>query len=670
LAVRQLEFYVTRFEGTGGDEVGSDLQIYVPYTVSSNSAGVVSQGTLPDNDNFYPPKETVNFNFPIPGIVNSKTVVAFDFEGRDHDTYSDDDSLGRIIGQGNLDNGWLLNQGLHNLDNDAFHMTAGMRRPGVPLDPDPEKFRGQGFWSFKNFTTDDLSQKQYADTFVDVDEGTTISVNPLSWLDEAWESIFYHVAYNDMAENGNCFGMCVESIYGQVGRSFFNEPLFKYTSDEPGLRNEINIKHGYQCGASVIDWFVGQFLMMNTHDPTSVFEDTMEANARGDSSVISMSNGYFKAGGHVVRPYAWSKPSGDHWIISVANPNFVAPGGTPPEKVRPNDAEGCLIHIDVDNNGLNSKFRFEFEAGDVWEGGQWSGGRMHYIPYSTLSEQPRTPGYEVLALLAGGLFVIVGSAGESNQISDQAGNTFYEPGLTGAPTQWQEIRRDGTTLLGNVARMPMFSDGDGNGAFPEIYFVRGTGATLQHRIAPRTETPPHEPYHWLMRSPTLSAAIALEAASAVEDAVTLERTGTFDQAISLHMSPGGSNRKAELRLEGWRGLDGKDGKWFHVHDLSLAPGQVIHMRLDEAGSELLLKNEGPELKCNVSVKDSNTKEVLLESGKGTRIRPDWEHPDQPWVIEEAHDSLRHFLERRGLLPQLGIRAYFPSTESVRELIQA
>jgi hypothetical protein len=679
LAVRQLEFFVTRFAGTGGDEIGSSgLEIYVPYTVASNSAGIISQGTLQDGDDFYPAEATVNLNFPIPGVVNGKTVVAIDFEGKDHDNVGEDGTLGRIKeyengvekGHYDIDNGWQLNLGIVLFENDAFHMNAGMRRPGVPLDPDPEKFRGQGFWSFKNFKTDDLSTKQYADTFRDIDDGTLITLNPSTWLNEAWETIFYHVAYNDMAEAGNCFGMCVESIYGQVGRSFFNEPLFKYTNNEPGLLNEINLKHGYQCGASVIDWFVGQFITMNTHDPVGVFENTMEAYNRGDYPVISMSNGYFKAGGHVVRPYDWSKPSGDHWIISVANPNFPAPGGTPADKVRPNDAEGCVIHIYPDVNALTSTFSFENAAGDVWEGGQWSGGRMHYIPYSQLSDEPRTPGYEVLALLAGGLIVILGSAGESKQISDQAGNTFYEPDLQGAPTRWQEIRRDGDTLLGNVARMPMFSDGDGNGAFPEIYFVRGTGATLQHRIAPRTETPPDEPYHWLMRSPTLSAAIALQAASAVEDAVTLERTGTFDQAITLSMSPGNSNRKAELWLEGWRGLDGKNGKWFHLHDLSLAPGQVIHMRLNEAGSELVLKNGGPELKCNVSVKDSNTQEVLLESGKTTRIRPDWDHPDQPWVVEEAHDSLRHFMESRGLPPQQGIRAYFPSAESVRELIQA
>ena len=38
----------------------------------------------------------------------------------------------------------------------------------------------------------------------------------------------------------------------------------------------------------------------------------MEAYASGDYPVISMSNGFFKAGGHVVRPYAWSKPSEDN----------------------------------------------------------------------------------------------------------------------------------------------------------------------------------------------------------------------------------------------------------------------------------------------------------------------------------------------------------------------
>lgn len=666
LAVKNMEFFVQRFIATDDDGLfDDDLEVFVNATIKANGVDIFND-RLPSGGT-YPAEKDVDLTFPIPGVVTGETVVDFDFHGKEEDLeiggIEFHDTLGTVTGKYNLDNNWFLDKGLFQFDDGKFHVVCGMRLPSTPLDPDPQKFRAQGFWSFDNFDTDDLTRDQYAATFLDVDAGTDINLNPESWLDQGWENLFYNLVYKDVAEPGNCFGMCVESIYAQVGRSFFTEPIFKFPADATGLVNEINIKHGYQCGASVIDWFVGQFLTASTHDPVGVFQNTQDAYERGDYPVISMSDSFFEAGGHVVRPYAWNKVTDDHWIISVANPNNPATEPTPTD----NDAEGNVIHIDVDTGGVNSKFRFQMAADKLWEGGQWFGGRMHYIPYSRFSTEPRTPGYEVLALLALGTIVLVGSAGESHQISDEAGNTFYEPDLAGPPKRWEDIRRNGDTLLGNVARMPLFG---GGGPVPEIYFARNTGATLQHRIAPRPETPPEEPYHWLMRSPTLSAAIALQASSSVEDTVSIERMGTTDQALALSVSPAGPTRKAELWLTGWRGLDHESDKWFHLHDLSLAPGHQLGMRLNEAGEELVVKNEGPEIKCQVTIKDSNTREVVLGAGKWTRIRPNWQQPGDTWVTEEATPSLRHFMERRGLPPSLGVRNYFPTAQSIRELIQA
>ncbi|HVG32750.1 MAG TPA: hypothetical protein VM911_06710 [Pyrinomonadaceae bacterium] len=666
LAVKRLEFYIQRFTVTDSDEVGSSgLQVYVIANVGTNS-GPIFKRRMPVSG-YYKAEVNVKRNVPIPGFTKGQTAVAFDFQGREHDS-GPDDALGRIIGLYNVDNGWFLDKGLVKFNDGDFNMVCGMRQPGTPIDPNQSLRAQGGVWSFENFNTDDLSKEQYADTYSDIDAGTLININPATWVNETWEAIFYKLVYDDMAENGNCFGMCLESIYAQVGRSFFTEPIFNHTADEPGLKNEINIKHGYQAGASLINWFVKQFGTGNTHDPVDVFEKSQEAYERGDYPLISISNSYFAPGGHVVRPYAWRKLTPTHWIMLVANPNYVPEGGTPPDSVRPDDAEGCIIHIDRHELGINSKFRFEMNPGEVWEGDEWLGGRMHYIPYSELSTTPRTPGHEVHALLNGGVIVILGNAGQSHQLSDNSGNTFYESDLESPPTQWQEIRRDGNTLLGDVARMPMF--GGGGKPVPEIYFVRDTVTTLQHRIAPRPETPPDAPYHWLMRSPAFSAAIALEAASAIEDSISIERSGASARSLSLTLSPEGAQRKAELWLSGWRGLELENKFWFRLHELSLSPKQTIDLRLNEAGRELVLRNDGPEVTCQVSIRDSNTREVLLESGKVTRIRPDWEHPDQPWVVEKAHDSLRHFMESRGLPPQQGIRAYYPSAESVRELIQA
>ena len=110
LVVRQFEFFVTRFSGSGGDEAsssGSRLTFLIRSRANrgtSASAVIISQGTLKDGDDFFSSGQLVNLNFPIPGIVSSKTVVAVDFEGIDDDT-GPNDALGRIIVNCNLDNG-------------------------------------------------------------------------------------------------------------------------------------------------------------------------------------------------------------------------------------------------------------------------------------------------------------------------------------------------------------------------------------------------------------------------------------------------------------------------------------------------------------------------------------------------------------------------------------
>jgi hypothetical protein len=37
--------------------------------------------------------------------------------------------------------------------------------------------------------------------------------------------LFYTLAYQHFASGGNCFGMAIESVYAQIGRSLFGEPM-------------------------------------------------------------------------------------------------------------------------------------------------------------------------------------------------------------------------------------------------------------------------------------------------------------------------------------------------------------------------------------------------------------------------------------------------------------
>jgi hypothetical protein len=146
---------------------------------------------------------------------------------------------------------------------------AEERVEGIP-------FRKQWWWKVNNFKTLRLSKDQYARTFADVDSSSVWgNINPLSYVDEGFESLYYHLVYKTICEPGNCFGMSVEAIYAQKGMSLFPQPVYRHGHPQPranaphtgepdpeldpGLVNEFNIKHGYQTGHAVVGWFLRQF---------------------------------------------------------------------------------------------------------------------------------------------------------------------------------------------------------------------------------------------------------------------------------------------------------------------------------------------------------------------------------------------------------------------------
>src|SRR5260370_32123032 len=93
--------------------------------------------------------------------------------------------------------------------------------------PDPMMFPTELFWPFTNFDTSDLDWKHYAETFSDVAETDKhVNLNPFDFKLHIFEIAFYALAYHSIAKGGNCFGMCLESIYARDRRSLFTEPIF------------------------------------------------------------------------------------------------------------------------------------------------------------------------------------------------------------------------------------------------------------------------------------------------------------------------------------------------------------------------------------------------------------------------------------------------------------
>jgi hypothetical protein len=320
--------------------------------------------------------------------------VTFSVDVREADP-GNDDNLGKWTkvldasnGWGLLENGGILNSGSFGKINS---ITASVK-PVVDINALTEV---QKWWGVTNQGTDDLSYLQYASAFSDVDSATEWW-DATDWLDKA----FYELVIQDLAENGNCFGMSLESIYARKNESLFSLPLNQFTNWNP-VRPEVNVKHQYQVGAGPIWWFVKEFITGNTHDPKDVFTRTRDEFRRGSNPVLCLSQNYdFSGAPHCVVPVAWddsSKP----WRITIADPN----------------SPGVLksLTVDPDTN------TFEYIGSSTYRGGAWTGGRLHFMPFSLLCSRPRTPVWDAILLLLAGTVVILADDAQTVSITARSG---------------------------------------------------------------------------------------------------------------------------------------------------------------------------------------------------------------------------------------------------------
>ena len=64
---------------------------------------------------------------------------------------------------------------------------------------------------------------------------------------------------------------------------------------------------------------------------------------------------------------------------------------------------------------------FAYSGKSNYAGGQWSGGRLHYMPRSVLNTAPRTPIWDALVLFLARTIIILGSDTEKATITDNSG---------------------------------------------------------------------------------------------------------------------------------------------------------------------------------------------------------------------------------------------------------
>ena len=358
----------------------------------------------------------VNFTIPVVITPNAAKTVTLSIDVWESDPFSDD-HLGKWTKVLDASNGWGLTENGGILNSGEFSKINSITAAVQPLVDLASLTDVEKFWGVKNQGTDDISYAQYAAAFSDVDSETEWW-DVTDWLDKA----FYELVVQDLAESGNCFGMSLEAIYSRKSRSLFSMPLNRFTNWDV-VRPEVNVRHCYQVGAGPIWWFVGEFLTGNTHDPVDVFNNTRDEFNRGNHPVICIAQNYdFSGAPHCILPVAWDS-SAKPWNITISDPNF------------PNELK--TLTVDPDDN------EFEYVGASTYRGGEWTGGRFHYMPYSLVSTSPRTPVWDAIVLILLGVLIILGDDAQTERLTDGDGRD-----LDGHGNRARELLQQGDALSG------------------------------------------------------------------------------------------------------------------------------------------------------------------------------------------------------------------------------
>ena len=369
--------------------------VYTYLNLSTNSGTILNGWRYPDSGDCGDDC-TVNGQWSV-GVANSKLTVSAWLQAWDADDTSSDDQLGTVAATYNINNLWGYYD-THDHANaydsdDSMMATFYVTRDTYPYDS--SDFRGEMWWSFHNFSTPELSYDQYALTFTDVDP------------DETWwhplNKLFYKWVYKGYAAGGNCFGMSLECIYAQEGKSAYAEPIHDWFPEHAGndltdppqtggvtsLENVINVKQGYSIGLNTVLWFLanglGNLQFRATPDPNQNWAASYALYQAGEYSVINMYETWYFGGGHTIRPYSWDPNiggppcggtlTGPCQYIHIADPNYPSPKYT-------ND--DMLIFDPGDF------FTYNHEP-TKFNGGAFTGSHMEYIPYRLLHEDQVTP---------------------------------------------------------------------------------------------------------------------------------------------------------------------------------------------------------------------------------------------------------------------------------------
>lgn len=379
--------------------------LYCRVAIDENG-GRVFDRKYPDNAIHFRENNIVDLNLTvphtsIPNRANLTVKVRVEVWESDNGNLfsSGDDHLGTMTKELNIANAWGLREGSQGLFR-ARNFGPWINYLDWSVKPQVTSSTPFDTWGVHNDGTPIITRREYAAAFSDVDPDFELD---FGLIDDGLKELFYKAVVEGVASGGNCFGMALENIYAWKEQSRLGRPLSRFTN-WANVEDDFNVKHLYQVGSDAIWWFLGQFMSGGSHDPKSVFEATWDAYERGEHPVLCVTqNADFSGAPHCILPISWNR-SVTPWEIGIFDSND-------PNQVR-------KLTIDPVAN------KFYYDGGNIYSGSAWSGGRLYYYPWSVLNHRQRTPVWDAMMLLTGGVVFIMGDTAQVDAITDEKGNSI------------------------------------------------------------------------------------------------------------------------------------------------------------------------------------------------------------------------------------------------------
>ena len=248
--------------------------------------------------------------------------------------------------------------------------------------PDPTAAAKYG-WGFRNFSDTMFTWDIYCHSYF----GVPVDPNG-TWASATFDKLFYEEAFKTKLpspggsgsnSSGNCFGLSILSIMINKFGGYYGycAPTSAYGGDtsrggggpsDKALRRIVNIMHGHQLGAAVLETYLDQAQSGHSQNCNNGFQLAKETIGKEGPCLVCITNQPNPAdgsGGHVLIAYGTSEESVGHGRIWVVDPNRLWIVNTPKDR---GWYQGDSNHIDCDLGSGKWKFRMDGDTTD-WPSG-------------------------------------------------------------------------------------------------------------------------------------------------------------------------------------------------------------------------------------------------------------------------------------------------------------